>query len=477
MKSQEKKSIDASCLMLGFTGSPGSGCTFLSEGVSGTLSDHGHYYRLSDVLNKIATERGLEQTVSNLQDIGNELRSKVQSDGKPNLSILIDACIQNIEIDIESANFTKNENAVILIDGIKNVGEVKSLKQFPNFYLISVQADRSVRSSRLVGATASKHRFNTEEEFLIADKRDEEEDIPNGQQIKRCNYLADIIVNNNEVQESERKKREFFNQFIEGYIQPMRKVRRGETPHDRPPKIEETLMTLAYCVSKRSSCLKRKVGAVIAYVRNLKKGEEQPEKRDLQFQIVSTGYNDVPAGKPCVFSDWGKCYRDYLQEEHAKKFKNCPNCGQQIPDKIKCPHCDSLSEIRTLQCSNCKRDLLTDYKCSNSSCKCEIFSTYLPGEKEAPGKLLDMCRALHAEENAILGLSGISKTGDGELILYTTTYPCNLCANKIVAAGIKTVYYAEPYTMKEATEILSKCEVESIKFQGIKSSAYFRLYG
>jgi deoxycytidylate deaminase len=101
----------------------------------------------------------------------------------------------------------------------------------------------------------------------------------------------------------------------------------------------------------------------------------------------------------------------------------------------------------------------------------------LPGEKEAPGKLLDMCRALHAEENAILGLSGISKTGDGKLILVTTTFPCNLCANKIVAAGIKTVYYAEPYTMKEAVEILSKCKVEPIKFQGIKSSAYFRLYG
>jgi len=476
MKSRKKKSIDASCLILGFTGSLGSGCTFLSEGVSGILSDHGHYYRLSDVLNKIATERGLEQTVSNLQDIGNELRSVIQDDGKPNLSFLIAACLKKIESDIEKVNFTEDEKTVILIDGIKNEGEVKYLKQFPNFYLISVQADRSVRSSRLVGATASKHRFNTEEEFLTADKRDEEEDIPNGQQIKRCNYLADIIVNNNEVQESERKKREFFNKFIEGYIQPMRKVRRGETPHDRPPKIEETLMTLAYCVSKRSSCLKRKVGAVIAYVRNIKK-EDKPEDRDLQFQIVSTGYNDVPAGKPCIFSDCGKCYRDYLQEEHAKKFKNCPNCGQQIPDKINCPRCGSLSEIRTLQCSSCKRDLLADYKCSNSSCACEIFSTYLPGEKEAPGKLLDMCRALHAEENAILGLSGISKTGDGNLILVTTTFPCNLCANKIVAAGIKTVYYAEPYTMKEAIEILSKCGVEPTKFQGIKSSAYFRLYG
>ncbi len=89
---------------------------------------------------------------------------------------------------------------------------------------------------------------------------------------------------------------------------------------------------------------------------------------------------------------------------------------------------------------------------------------------------MDVCRALHAEENAILGLAGVAKTGKGELVLYTTTFPCNLCANKIIAAGIKTVYYAEPYTMRESKELLEKCGVEVKKFEGIKSSAYFRLY-
>ena len=72
MKSQKNKSIDASCLILGFTGSLGGGCTFLSEGIKGILSDQGHYYQLSDVLRDIAKERGVEPTVSNLQNIGNE---------------------------------------------------------------------------------------------------------------------------------------------------------------------------------------------------------------------------------------------------------------------------------------------------------------------------------------------------------------------------------------------------------------------
>lgn len=475
-ETQIQQTFDASCLILGFTGSLGSGCTFLAEGVLETLSNHGRYYRPSNILKDIAREKNLEPSVSNLQDIGNDLRGEILDNGKPNCSALIELILIKIKTEAGIAEFSKDENSVILIDGIKNEGEVRYLKQFPNFYLISIQADRSIRSSRLVGEDPDKHKFKTDEEFLVADKRDEDEEIPNGQQIKRCNYLADIIINNNDMQVSDRQKSDFFHKFIEDYIQPMRKVRKGEIAHDRPPKIEETLMTMAYCASKRSSCLKRRVGAVIAYVRHFK-DEDTPEDRDLQFQVISTGYNDVPAGKPCVFSEWEKCYRDFLQEEYATKFKKCPDCGQDIPARIVCPHCGSQDEAKTLKCSKCNRDLLSDYKCNNPECCCEIFSKFLPGEKEAPGKLLDMCRALHAEENAILGLSGISKMGDGKLVLYTTTFPCNLCANKIVAAGIKTVFYAEPYTMKEAVELFAECDVTPIKFQGIKSSAYFRLYG
>ena len=74
---QTKKTIDASCLILGFTGSLGSGCTFLAEGITETLSDQGHYYQLSNVLREIAKSRDLQPTVSNLQDIGNELRGNV----------------------------------------------------------------------------------------------------------------------------------------------------------------------------------------------------------------------------------------------------------------------------------------------------------------------------------------------------------------------------------------------------------------
>jgi len=87
-----------------------------------------------------------------------------------------------------------------------------------------------------------------------------------------------------------------------------------------------------------------------------------------------------------------------------------------------------------------------------------------------------MCRALHAEENALLNLTKNNLSSDINMVLYTTTQPCNLCANKIVSAGIKEVVFAEPYLMKESAEILSAGKVNLRRFEGVKSSAYFKLY-
>ena len=52
-----------------------------------------------------------------------------------------------------------------------------------------------------------------------------------------------------------------------------------------------------------------------------------------------------------------------------------------------------------------------------------------------------------------------------------------LCANKIVEVGIEKVVYAEPYTMEEAGELFKAKGVEVKRFEGVKSAAYFRLYG
>ena len=59
--------------------------------------------------------------------------------------------------------------------------------------------------------------------------------------------------------------------------------------------------------------------------------------------------------------------------------------------------------------------------------------------------LIEFSRSVHAEMHAIISgsqLSG-SKMINGKL--FCTTYPCHNCARHIIVAGIKEVYYIEPY--------------------------------
>ena len=91
-------------------------------------------------------------------------------------------------------------------------------------------------------------------------------------------------------------------------------------------------------------------------------------------------------------------------------------------------------------------------------------------------KILDYCRALHAEENAILNVARVGASAALPIsTLFTTTYPCNLCANKIAQVGIKHIVYFEPYPMKEAKKILEDKGVEQEPFEGVTYNGYFRL--
>lgn len=60
------------------------------------------------------------------------------------------------------------------------------------------------------------------------------------------------------------------------------------------------------------------------------------------------------------------------------------------------------------------------------------------------GERLDICRAIHAEQNAILQAAtfGIAIQG---ATLYCTTYPCHQCRKLLINAGIRRVCYAEYY--------------------------------
>lgn len=127
-------------------------------------------------------------------------------------------------------------------------------------------------------------------------------------------------------------------------------------------------LDIAESVGERSTCLRRKFGAIIV-------------KND---EIIATGYNGAPRGR-----------------------KNCDELGYCMRDKLEIPR----------------------------------------------GERYEMCRSVHAEQNAIISASrkdmigstlfmvGINvKTGDIE----PNTTSCMMCKRIVINAGIKEVIVREP---------------------------------
>lgn len=457
--------LDARAIIIGFTGPIGSGCSYFAEYLP-LIAPKYKYYRLSDLISEeLEKEVKADFTVEDKQNKGNEIRFTKGANAL--IGMLFD------KIDEETKRKRTKVTAVI-VDGIKNSAEVKILKLFPHFFLISVQAPTETRKQR----SLDNKKFKTGDEFDEADARDKSEEYEYGQQVSVCSYLSDIVINN-EKNIPIISKRARTENIYDKYIKLIEYLVEGEVALEEKPTIDELCMTIAYSLSECSNCLKRKVGAVAVDIEKAKNDGKIVMQENIQKElpfIISSGYNEVPLGQfPCLYNpDYHKCYRDYLQEEFAKKLKHCPNCGHEITlKKTTCPSCGTVHDSFVKSCNNCQKEI--QYKLTCDNCKVSIFDMYIPGSKHSPGKLLDMCKSLHAEEMCLLKLAKNANNNES-MVLYVTTQPCNLCANKIVLSGIRNVVYAEPYTIKEAQDILDMGNVTTRKFEGIKSSAFFRLY-
>ncbi len=75
------------------------------------------------------------------------------------------------------------------------------------------------------------------------------------------------------------------------------------------------------------------------------------------------------------------------------------------------------------------------------------------------GERHELCRATHAEANAIIqaALHGVS-TADATL--YCTTAPCSICAKMLINAGVKRIVYKEGYPDRLGLEMLQQAGVK-----------------
>lgn len=131
---------------------------------------------------------------------------------------------------------------------------------------------------------------------------------------------------------------------------------------------DEYFMNMAELASKRSTCLRRQIGAVL--VRN--------------NQVLSTGYNGAPKGLP-----------------------NCCDLNECLREKMGVPS----------------------------------------GERQ------ELCRAVHAENNAITqcAVNGTSCKG---ATLYVTASPCIMCTKQIINAGIVRIVAKEMYAENLGLDML-----------------------
>jgi len=151
---------------------------------------------------------------------------------------------------------------------------------------------------------------------------------------------------------------------------------RGETGHQRP-SWDEYFSRIAIEVSKRSTCLRRHVGAILVC-----------DKR-----ILATGYNGAPRGLP---------------------------------------HCDAVGCLREAK--------------------------GIPS-----GERHELCRGLHAEMNAIIQAAthGIRVQG---ATLYSTTFPCSLCARMLINAGVVRIVAQTDYEDQLSKELLTQAGVRVYGF-------------
>ncbi len=94
--------------------------------------------------------------------------------------------------------------------------------------------------------------------------------------------------------------------------------------------------------------------------------------------------------------------------------------------------------------------------------------------------ILEFGRVIHAEMSAMSDAArfGLSVKGG---VLYSTTFPCHICAKHIVAAGIDRVVFLQPYPKSYAKELHSdSIEIEGdpvvgkVKFQAFMGISPYR---
>lgn len=86
------------------------------------------------------------------------------------------------------------------------------------------------------------------------------------------------------------------------------------------------------------------------------------------------------------------------------------------------------------------------------------------------GQRHEICRGLHAEQNALLQAARYGIDIEGSSI-YITTQPCVVCAKMLINAGISEIIYRNPYPDELAMVLLNESNIKIRIFDGQTSKS------
>lgn len=95
---------------------------------------------------------------------------------------------------------------------------------------------------------------------------------------------------------------------------------------------------------------------------------------------------------------------------------------------------------------------------------CEVTGCLRQKLNVPSGERHELCRGLHAEQNAIIqaALYGVSTEG---ATLYCTTKPCSICTKMIINAKITKIVYEEYYEDSLADELLRDTDIRILQYK------------
>lgn len=234
------------------------------------------FLSLSDMVREEATRLGLPHAREYLQNVGNELRAR---HGAGALGLKVRERIE------------REPGVPWVIDGIRNPGEIRELRRLPDFQLVGVTVSEDVVIERLLSRKREGDALTRE---LILERLKRERGVgepPEGQQVAKCLEQCDYLIINEGTLEDLEAKLTHFLHLLSG--------------EDRPT-FHEIFMEVAYTWAKRATCLRRRVGAVIA------KDKQQ----------LTTGYNGAPRGVPHC-AELGGCLREKLGIPSGQRHEIC----------------------------------------------------------------------------------------------------------------------------------------------------------